>query len=183
MDLLAAFHTLVRAAETRSFSAVAREWGVTQPAVSRQVAALEKHLGMRLVQRTTHSLALTDDGLDVLKQMRQVLEAVDAMEGTAGHRSGLVSGHVRLAVSVAFGLCLSSHIPGLLARHPELHLELVTADRLPNLVQEGLDLAVSVGELEAGYADSAVMRRIGTTHSVLVAAQSVHPSVHADIGA
>ena len=86
MDLLAALRAFVRVAEAGSFSAVAREMGATQPAVSRQVAALEEHLGARLFQRTTRSLTLTEDGRDLLGHARRVLNAVEEAEGSVGRR-------------------------------------------------------------------------------------------------
>ena len=86
MDLLAALRTFSRVAETGSFSAVAREAGTTQPAVSRQIAALEEHLGVRLLQRSTRSLALTEDGRDLLGHAARVLEAVEETEAVVGRR-------------------------------------------------------------------------------------------------
>ncbi len=93
----------VRVAEARSFSAVARELGTTQPAVSRQVAALEEHLGARLIQRTTRSLTLTEDGRDLLGHARRVLDAVEEAEASVGRRHALPSGLVRLATPATFG--------------------------------------------------------------------------------
>ena len=92
VDLLVAFRVFVRVAESGSFSAVAREMGVTQPAVSRQVSALETHLGARLLQRTTRSLALTSDGVDLLGHARSVLEAVERAEGAVGRHGAGPSG-------------------------------------------------------------------------------------------
>ncbi len=103
LDVLAALRVFVRVAETGSFSAVAREVGATQPAVSRQVAALEEHLGARLIQRTTRSLALTEDGRDLLGHARQVLDAVEEAEASVGRRHSLPSGLVRLGTSSTVG--------------------------------------------------------------------------------
>src|SRR5690349_521513 len=119
MDLLAAFRAFVRVAETGSFSAVARETGLTQPAISRQVAALEQHLGARLVHRTTRSVGLTEDGRDLLAHARSVLEAVERAEGAVGQRRGGVSGMVRLSAPVVFGrVLIAPRIHSLLERHP-----------------------------------------------------------------
>ena len=100
MDVLAAMRVYVRVAEARSFSAVARELGTTQPAVSRQVAALEEHLGARLIQRTTRSLTLTEDGRDLLGHARRVLDAVEEAESAVGRRHTLPGGLVRLAAAL-----------------------------------------------------------------------------------
>src|SRR5271168_2324136 len=96
MDLLAAFRTFIRIAETGSFSAVAREVGSTQPAVSRQIAALEEHLGSRLLQRSTRSLRLTEDGTDLLSHARVVVDAVEQTEAAVGRRRTSPAGTVRL---------------------------------------------------------------------------------------
>ncbi len=167
MDLLAAFHTFVRVAETGSFTAVAREAGLTQPAVSRQVAALEAHFGARLVQRTTRSVALTEDGRDLLGHARAVLEAVERAEGAVGRRQGGVSGMVRLSAPVVFGrVVIAPRIHSLLERHPGLSIDLMLDDRPMDLVHEGVDVAVRVGELPPDA--SFVARRIGTFSRLIV---------------
>src|SRR5271168_5293861 len=102
MDLLAAFRTFIRIAETGSFSAVAREVGATQPAISRQIATLEEHLGARLLQRSTRSLRLTEDGTDLLAHARRVIEAVEETEAAIGRRRQSPAGLVRLGTSSAF---------------------------------------------------------------------------------
>ena len=171
MDLLAAFHAFVRVAETGSFSAVAREAGVTQPAISRQIAALEGHLGTRLVQRSTRSVALTEDGRFLLGHARSVLAAVDRAEESVGRRHGRVSGMVRLSAPVVFGrVLIAPRLHTLLERHPELSVDLLLDDRQMDLVQEGIDVALRVGALppDAPY----VARRIGSFQRLVVAASS-----------
>ena len=160
MDLLAAFRVFVRVAESGSFSAVARELGQTQPAVSRQVSALESHLGARLLQRTTRSLALTSDGQDLLGHARSVLEAVERAEGAVGrHRQG-PSGLVRVSSSVTFGrVVIAPRLPGLLERHPMLEVDLRLDDRPADLVHDGIDVAVRVGDITEA---SLIARRLGT---------------------
>jgi DNA-binding transcriptional LysR family regulator len=167
MDLLAAFRTFARVAETGSFSAVAREAGATQPAISRQVAALETYLGVRLVQRSTRSLTLTEDGRDLLAHVRLVLEAVEQAEAAIGRRRLAPAGVVRLGSPTVFGrMYLAPHVGSLLARYPELSVELVLADDVVDMVQAGLDLSIRVGEItDAGL----VARRVGTTTSMAVA--------------
>ena len=103
MDLLAAFRTFVRVSETGSFSAVAREAGATQPAISRQVAALEEHLGARLLQRSTRSLTLTEDGRELLTHARLVLEAVEQAEAAMSPQRVAPAGLVRLGSPLVFG--------------------------------------------------------------------------------
>ncbi len=167
VDLFAAFRTFVRISETGSFSAVAREAGATQPAISRQLASLEQHLGARLFQRSTRSLTLTEDGRDLLGHVRHVIEAVEETEAAIGRRRSSPAGLVRLGCPSVFGrLYIAPRIGLLLERYPELAVELAITDDVVDMVQEGLDLSVRVGEV--GDA-SLVARRIGTTTASLVA--------------
>ncbi len=167
MDVLAAFRVFVRVAEARSFSAVAREMGTTQPAVSRQVAALEEHLGARLLQRTTRSLALTEDGRDLLGHARRVLDSVEEAEASVGRRHSLPGGLVRLGSSSAFGrLYVAPRIERLLERYPELAIELRMSDSILDLVAEGIDIAIRVGTVQDS---SLVARKIGSSRRITVA--------------
>ena len=165
MDLLASLRVFLRVAETGSFTAVARELGVTQPAVSRQLVALEEHLGARLLHRTTRSLALTEDGQDLLGHARLVLESVERAEGAVGRQAGL-AGLVRLGAGVTFGrVGLAPRLHRLLARHPELKVDLVMSDHAADLVHDGIDVAVRIGELTE---TSLIARRLGTISLIVV---------------
>ncbi len=170
MDLIAGLRTFVRVAEARSFTAVAREMGTTQPAVSRQVAALEEHLGARLIQRTTRSLTLTEDGRDLLGHARRVLDAAEEAEAAVGRQRGAPGGLVRLATPSVFGrLYVAPRLGRLLDRYPALSLELHVSDRPQDLVAEGIDLAVRA----ATVADSSLIaRRIGSSSRITVASAS-----------
>lgn len=186
MDLLAAFHTFARVAETGSFSAVAREAGATQPAISRQVAALETHLGARLLQRSTRSLTLTEDGRDLLAHIRLVLEAVELAEAAIGRRRLAPAGLVRMGSPSVLGrMHVAPRIGALLARYPELSVDLVLTEEVVDMVQMGLDLTIRVGPIgDAGL----VARRVGTTTSIAVAAPDYldghgEPRTPSDLGA
>ncbi len=167
MDVLAAMRVYVRVAEARSFSAVARELGTTQPAVSRQVAALEEHLGARLIQRTTRSLTLTEDGRDLLHHARRVLDVVEEAESAVGRRHSMPGGLVRLATPASFGrLYVAPRITRLLERYPELSVDLRMSDTLVDLVAEGVDLAIRV---TTATDSSLVARKIGSSRRITVA--------------
>lgn len=167
MDLIAALRTFLRVADLGSFSAVAAERGVTQPAVSRQVAALEQQLGARLVHRSTQAVTLTEDGHDLLRRAQQLVDAAEALQQSARHRRTVAAGRVRVSVPVPLGLHLAGEVGRLLERHPELSVDLVLRDGTSDLVEDGLDLEVRVGPV----ADAAlVARRIGSTTAYLVAA-------------
>lgn len=169
MDLLAAFRTFIRIAETGSFSAVAREVGATQPAVSRQIAALETHLGARLFQRSTRSLTLTEDGRDLLTHARLVVEAVEETEAAIGRRRTSPAGMVRLGCPGVFGrLYVAPRLDRLLDRYPDLQIDLSMTDSVVDMVQDGLDLSIRVGEVQDA---SLVARRIGSTTSIAVASE------------
>ncbi len=160
----------VRVAEARSFSAVARELGTTQPAVSRQVAALEEHLGARLIQRTTRSLTLTEDGRDLLGHARRVLDAVEEAEASVGRRHALPSGLVRLATPATFGrLYVAPRITRLLERYPEMSIDLRMSDTLVDLVADGVDVAIRAS---AVVDSSLVARKIGSARRITVASEA-----------
>ena len=158
MDLLGAFRVFIRIAETGSFSAVAREMGTTQPAVSRQVAGLETHLSVRLFQRSTRSVVLTEDGRDLLGHARLVVEAVEETEAAMGRRRSSPAGMVRLGSPGVFGrLYIAPRIYRLLARYPDLSVDLSLSDEVVDVVQEGLDLSIRIGEIaDVGFAANAL---------------------------
>jgi DNA-binding transcriptional LysR family regulator len=167
MDLLGALGALVRVAETGSFSAVARERQVSQSAVTRQIALLEQHFGVRLFHRTTRRLSLTDDGERLLGHARTVLDAVEGMEEELGHQRSTPTGLVRVGVRSAGARFLASRVPLLLARHPGLKIELVVHDQFGDMVEERLDLALHYGELN----DSSLrVRRVRMINLAVVAA-------------
>lgn len=166
MDLISHLQCFLRVAEIGSFSAVAAERGVTQPAISRQVSALEHYLGTRLVQRSTRAVTLTEEGRKLVVSARELVDAVDGLRQTAGNWLRRPAGLVRLAVPVSLGLYVSSRISSLLNQYKELSVELIMRDRVGNLIEEGLDLEIRLGEIEDG---SLICRRIGSTSAMIVA--------------
>jgi DNA-binding transcriptional LysR family regulator len=167
MDLLGALGVLVRVVETGSFSAVARERDLSQAAVARQVSQLEDHFGVRLFHRTTRKLSLTGDGEMLLGLARPVLDGVDGLEAALGRQSASPVGLVRVGVTVAASRFLAQRLPTLLADHPGLKVELVVGDRLGDMIEDRLDLAMRVGEITD---TSLVARRSGTALRVAAAA-------------
>jgi DNA-binding transcriptional LysR family regulator len=166
MDLIAVLRTFLRVAETGSFSAVAAERGVTQPAISRQVSALEEHLGTRLVQRTTQAVSLTEEGRDLIPKAQELVDAASTMLEVARHRRGKPIGSVRIAMSVAMGTYFSGKLDSLLGQNDELSLELVVRDWNGNLIEEGLDLEIRMGEVDDS---TLISRRIGTAMPFIIA--------------
>lgn len=188
MDRLGAMQTFVRVVETGSFSAVAREQASTQSAVSKQVAALEKHLGAKLLTRTTRTLALTDDGHRYFEDARRLVAEVTEAEGQLRRGEQQLRGWLRLAASVGFGVrVLRPHVHSFLAAHPGVKIDLKLNDGFIDLVEHGIDVAVRIGNL----ADSTlVARRIGRIRRAVVAsrayvqaatAQGTMPSIPEDL--
>lgn len=170
MDILAPMKTFVRVAEAGSFTAVANEQGTTQSTISRQIAALEAHLGTRLLTRTTRALSLTDDGRAFLAEALRALDAVAEAESVVGRRRGAPTGLLRLATPVVFGrLHVVSLVAGFLARHPQVSVEVVMSDGFTDLVEQGIDVAIRIGEMTD---QSLVARTIGQARRLVVASPS-----------
>ncbi len=160
----------VRVVEAGSFTRVAQEQNSSQPTVSRQVAALEEHLGTRLFTRTTRKLTLTDDGRGFYERAKLAIEAVSEAEDAVGRRRSRPSGALRLAMPVVFGrLRVIPHLKEFLTRYPEVSVDLVMNDANADLVEEGIDLAIRSGEITDS---SLIARKIGVTRRVVVAAPS-----------
>ncbi len=169
VDRLTAMQSFVRVVESGSFSAVAREARTTQSAVSKQVAALERTLGAKLLSRTTRSLALTEAGERYFEQARRLVAEIAEAESVLREGERQLSGWLRVAASVGYGrLKLLPLVKTFLAAHPEVKIDLRLNDGFIDLVEEGIDVAVRIGEL----ADSSlVARRIGSTQRVLIASR------------
>jgi DNA-binding transcriptional LysR family regulator len=167
MDKLQAMRSFVRVVEAGSFSAVAEEFDATQSAISKQIAALERELGAKLLTRTTRSLALTEEGARYFEQARRLVAEIAEAESAvrAGERE--LTGWLRVAASVGFGrLKLMPLVQSFLEQHRRVKIDLRLNDGFVDLVEQGIDVAVRLGELQ----DSAlVARRIGTSRRWLVA--------------
>jgi DNA-binding transcriptional LysR family regulator len=177
MDVLAQMKTFVRVAEAGSFTAVAHEQGTTQSTISRQIAALEQHLGARLLTRTTRALSLTEDGRAFLAQALRTLDTLAEAEGVVGRRKGQPTGLVRLATPVVFGrLHIVPLVAAFLTRYPEVSVEVVMSDSFTDLVEQGIDVAIRVGEITD---QSLVAHPIGRARRLLVASPAYlkrHPA-------
>jgi len=169
MDLVTSLRSFLRVAQVGSFSAVAVERGVTQPAISRQISGLEEHLGVRLVHRNTQSVTLTEEGRHFLVPARDIVETADAMLQSASLRRASPVGAVRIGVQSAFALAFVQSMRELLMQHKELSIDLVIKDRLGSLLEEGLDLEVRLSAVDD---TTQVARRIGHARGLVVAAPS-----------
>jgi LysR family transcriptional regulator for bpeEF and oprC len=167
MDRLDAIGLFVRVVDSGSFSAVARTLGIGQPAVSKQIAALEVHLGAQLLQRTSRSLTLTEAGRDFYESAVRLVGDLEAAESRVGRGRIAPSGLVRATVAPVFGrLYVVPRLREFFLRYPEVAVELVVADRLINLVEEGVDVGIHNGELSDS---SLIANKIAQTPVITVA--------------
>ncbi|TDU29002.1 LysR family transcriptional regulator [Panacagrimonas perspica] len=166
MDALQSYTAFVRSFEAGSFSAVAREMGTSQSAVSKQIAALENSLGVQLFARTTRRLQPTSEALQLYEHVRQLLDAMDALRSASG-RKAVASGTLRITLPSSYAKRrIIPLLPGFLERFPQVSLDIQLTDQVLDLVEEGLELGVRIGNL----APSTLMARpIGVVDQILVA--------------
>ena len=155
-----------RVARLGSFSAAARECGLSQSQVSRIIAELETSLGARLLSRTTRAVVLTEAGAEFLARMEPILAALDEAEHSV-REGGDLRGLLRMSMPTSFGI--RDAIPRLAAfaaRHPNLHLQILLEDRRQDLVRDAVDVAVRLGRL---VDSTATVKMIATIPRVIVA--------------
>jgi DNA-binding transcriptional LysR family regulator len=170
MDRFAAITAFATVAELQSFAAAARRLSQSPSVTTRLVSALEAHVGARLLNRTTRSVSLTDAGERFHARVQRILAELAEAERIAESERGEPAGKLHVAAPQVFGrLHVAPLVCALMNRHSKLQCELQLNDRMINLVDEGIDVAVRIGAL----ADSSdVVRRMGATRRVLVAAPS-----------
>jgi DNA-binding transcriptional LysR family regulator len=145
--LLAGVSVLAAAVEGGSFVRAAEALGLSASGVSRAIARLEARLGIRLFDRTTRSLKLTDAGARFYREVGPLLEGIDDAAGAASGSAAVVRGRLRINVDPFFArLMLAPRLTELSKRYPELELELLTRDGIGDLVAEGVDLALRFGQ-------------------------------------
>ncbi len=167
LDRITCIKSFVRAVETGSFSAVARELDTTQPTISKQIAALEAYLDVQLLVRSTRKVSLTDEGERFYQHARVVLAALTEAESSVGSRQ-IPSGVLRVNCSVAFGqMQIVPRLQRFLDRYPNLQVDLSMSDYYVDLVAEGIDLAIRIGNIRDPHLMS---ESIGMARFVTVAA-------------
>lgn len=167
MDRLQAMQCFVRVAELNSFSAVAQQLGVARSVVTRQIAALEAHLGTQLMARSTRRLTLTSAGAAYLEKCRVILNLVETAEADIAQAHQAPRGPIRISLPLSYGL--ARVVPLLLEfarRYPEVSLELDVTDRRVNLIEEGIDLALRI---TARLGANEIARKLGEIRLVTVA--------------
>lgn len=159
MDKLDAMRIFVRVVESGSFSQAARDLNISQPTVSKQLAALEARLGTQLLARNSRSLVMTPAGQDYYDATVRILQDIDDVEEKIVEGQSTPSGLVRVTLSPAFGrMFVIPRLPAFRQCFPDVAIEMEVSGRHVDLIEEGIDVAIRIGRL----ADSAlVARRIG----------------------
>lgn len=167
---IAELQALVKVVQTGSFTRAADALGIEKARVSRMLSGLESKLGVRLLERTTRALSLTEVGREIFERAVGILAAVDDVARVSQRMLATPRGQLRLSCGVEFGmLAVSNWIEGYLQKYPEVSVEADFTGRLVDIVHEGFDLAIRVGELS----DSALAaRRLGELHYGLYASPS-----------
>jgi len=186
MDRLQAMKTFVRVAETGGFAEAARQLRMSPPAVTRFVAALEDSIGARLLTRTTRTVKLTEAGMHYLEDCRRILADMAEAEAAAAGSYATPTGSLRITAAVMFGhMYVLPILTEFLDRHPAVTGDALFLDRVVNIVDEGIDVAVRIGHLpDSGF--SAI--RVGEVRHVVCGSPAyfkVHgvPQIPADLAA
>jgi DNA-binding transcriptional LysR family regulator len=168
MDRLEAMRLFVRVAELGSFSSVAQQLGAARSVVTRQIAALEKHLGVKLMARSTRRLTLTSAGAAYLEKCRVILNLVETAESDVGEERQAPRGAIRVSVPLSYGIKrLAPLLLDFADQYPDVGLAMDFSDRRSNLIEEGIDLAIRItARMEPGD----VARRLATERLIVVAA-------------
>jgi DNA-binding transcriptional LysR family regulator len=157
----------VRVVETGNFTTAAAALGLPKSSVSRSVSRLEQELGVRLLQRTTRSVHLTDAGNAYYERVSRALSGLEEAQAAVSDMQATPRGTVRLTAAVDVGVNVVAGLISSFVRHnPEIHVEMVLTGRLVNLVEEGIDLAVRAGKLDDS---SLVARKVGMLEARLLA--------------
>ena len=160
MDRYQAMATFVRVVETGSFSAAARQLNVGQPAVSKTIAQLENRLQVSLLTRSTHGLAPSEAGQRFYERARAAIREADEAEFAARGAAAGLSGCLRVSAATTFArLHIVPLLPRFLHQHPELEIDVVLDDRVIDLVAEGIDISIRLGNLGNS---AAVARKLAT---------------------
>jgi DNA-binding transcriptional LysR family regulator len=162
-----AYLAFARAFELGSFSAVGRELGLTQSTVSKHIAALEAGLGVQLFARTTRKLNPTHEAAQLYDAVQHLLDAADAIQSSVGGPLAEPSGLLRVTMPDSYGRSqLMPQVARFLARYPKVRLDIRLTDQPVNLIEEGMELGVRIGDLSSS---TLVARSLGIAEHLIVA--------------
>ncbi|WP_284179870.1 LysR family transcriptional regulator [Rhabdaerophilum sp. SD176] len=167
MDRLHELEVFVAVADAGSFAKAGTRLRLSPPAVTRAISALEDRLGARVFQRTTRSLTITEVGQRFLENARRILTDLDTAEKEAVGETAVPHGHLTVTASVTFGRsALTPIVCAFLNQNPRVSVSVILLDRLTNLIEEGIDLAVRIGPLPDS---NLVAKKVGMVRRILVA--------------
>jgi DNA-binding transcriptional LysR family regulator len=167
MDKFDAMGVFVRVVERGSFSAVARELGIGQPAVSKQISALENELGTELMHRSSRSIALTETGRDFYESALRILDDFEKATSRIGRGQTAPKGLIRLTVPPTFArLHMVSKLPAFFTAYPDIAVEMAASESPTTIIEDGFDLAIHSGDLPDS---SLIARKFAQTMIILVA--------------
>ena len=167
MDKFDAMQMFVRVVEKGSFSAVAKELGIGQPAVSKQISALEDEVGTQLIHRTSRSMALTESGRDFYESALQILDDFEKATSRIGRGQTAPKGLLRVTVPPTFArLHMVSKLPSFFAAYPDIAVEMAASESPTTIVEDGFDLAIHSGDLPDS---TLIAHRFAQTMTILVA--------------
>ena len=184
MDISYAMRVLVQVVDSGSFVRAADALGISNAAVTRQIGALEAHLGARLLHRTTRRLSLTDAGAEFCARSRTILEDIADAEAMAAQGSAHPVGLLRVSAPLSFGVMhLARFLAGFRARHPHLRLDIDLSDRVVDLAYERIDVALRIASKLEGQL---IARRLAPVSMVVCASPAYlerhgTPSVPAEL--
>ncbi|MEY8120302.1 LysR family transcriptional regulator [Falsihalocynthiibacter sp. BN13B15] len=167
MDRVLQMEVFAAINDSGSFVQAADRLRMSPPAITRTMNALEERLGVQLLTRSTRQLTLTDAGTRFLIATRQLLSEIEAAEKMAVGEAGVAQGHLTVSASMTFSRMIAAPVVrAFLASHPRLSVSLIAVDRVTNLVEEGIDVAIRIGDLP----DSSLMaKRLGMVRRCFVA--------------
>jgi DNA-binding transcriptional LysR family regulator len=167
MDRLTSMAVFKRTVELGSFAAAARQFGISAEMAGNHVRALETRLGVRLLNRSTRRLHVTEAGSGYYARCTKILAEIEETEAEANALNATPRGLLRIAVPVTFGLQhVAPVISEYMTRYPEVTFDVAVSDRFVNLIEEGFDLAVRIGELRDS---NLIVRRLASTQLVVCA--------------
>jgi DNA-binding transcriptional LysR family regulator len=186
MDKLRTMAIFVRIVDAGSLTAAADALGMSVPSVVRALAALERALGVRLMNRTTRRSSLSDEGREYYERCKRVLAEVEAADASLSARRTEPKGRLRVTAPVMYGrLHLAPVVAEFMAKHPHMEVELLLLDRVVDLIEEGIDVALRIAHLPDS---TLVALPVGETRRVICAAASYlkragEPKLPADLAA
>ena len=170
MDRLLELEVYVRVVHAGSFTAAGRDLGLSPSAVSKQIGRLEDRLGVRLLNRTTRKVAMTEEGAAFFEHAKRIIADLDEAEQALSKLSAAPRGLLRVNMPVTFGqLILAPLIPEFLRRYPDVEVDITLNDRLVDLVEEGMDLGIRIGALKDS---SLIARKLAPSRRAVCAAPS-----------